>query len=169
MHDDSPARTGPDGALIPMAEQDRGLWNAEYIAEGVALVSEALPRGPTGPYQLQAAIAAVHDEAPTAADTDWRQILELYDRLLAIAPTPVVVLNRAVALAEVAGPAAALEELQGIELDRYHLFHATRADLLRRLGRDAEAAEAYDAAITLATNTAERGFLERRRRELAAG
>ena len=125
-----------------------------------------LRRNQPGPYQIQAAINAVHSDAPTAADTDWRQILQLYDQLLAVAPTPVVALNRAVAVAEVDGPAAGLAAVDALDLDGYHLFHATRADLLVRLGRPDEAAPAYDAALALATNAAERRYLEQRRRSL---
>ncbi|HEV3462748.1 MAG TPA: DUF6596 domain-containing protein, partial [Actinomycetota bacterium] len=161
------ARTTPDGALVLLADQDRSRWDRDRIAEGQALVSRCLRRNRPGPYQVQAAINAVHSAAPTAAATDWRQILALYDQLLALAPGPVVALNRAVAVAEVEGPAAALTLVDELELDGYHLFHATRADLLRRLGRDAEAAQAYDAAIARTENTAERAFLERRRRDLA--
>jgi RNA polymerase sigma-70 factor (ECF subfamily) len=161
------ARTTPDGALVLLADQDRSRWDRDRIAEGQALVRRCLRRNQPGPYQVQAAINAVHSDAPTAAATDWRQILALYDQLLALAPGPVVALNRAVAVAEVEGPAAALALVDELELDGYHLFHATRADLLRRLGRDAEAAQAYDAAIARARNTAERAFLESRRRDLA--
>ena len=125
------------------------------------------PAQPAGPYQIQAAIAAVHSDAREAALTDWRQILALYDQLAAIAPTPVVALNRAVALAEVAGPAAALGTLDELPLADYHLYHAIRADLLRRLNRDTEAAAAYDRAITLAENAAERAFLTTRRAALS--
>jgi RNA polymerase sigma-70 factor, ECF subfamily len=161
------ARTTPDGALVLLADQDRSRWDRDRIAEGQALVRRCLRRNQPGPYQVQAAINAVHSDAPTAAATDWRQILALYDQLLALAPGPVVALNRAVAVAEVEGPAAALALVDELELDGYHLFHATRADLLRRLGRDAEAAQAYDAAIARTRNTAERAFLESRRRDLA--
>ena len=122
-----------------------------------------LRRNQPGPYQLQAAIGAVHADAPAAADTDWRQILALYDQLAAITPTPVVALNRCVAVAEVHGPGVALGLLDRLDLDDYHLFHATRADLLRRIGRPADAAAAYDAAITRAANGAERSFLTRQR------
>jgi len=162
------ARTSADGALVVLADQDRGLWDRTLIAEGQAIVRRCLRRNQPGPYQIQAAVSAVHSDAPTAANTDWGQILELYDQLIAIAPTPVIALNRAVAVAEVGGSAAALDALDGLPLDRYHLFHATRADLLRRLERNAEAAEAYAVAIELATNAAERDFLQRRRREVLA-
>ena len=164
-----PARTAPDGSLILLADQDRGRWNRALIAEGQALVRDCLRAGRPGPYQLQAAIAAVHSAARTAAATDWRQILALYDQLMVVAPTPVVALNRGVAVAEVHGPAAALDSIGDLGLENYHLFHAARADLLRRLGRRDEAAAAYDAAITLAANDAERAFLADRRRQVSAG
>ena len=162
-----PARTTPDGRLVLLADQDRGRWDRERIAEGQAIVRRCLRRNQPGPYQLQAAVNAVHSDAPAAADTDWRQILALYDQLLALTPTPVVALNRAVAVAEVEGPEAALALVDGLDLDGYHLFHAIRADLLRRLGRDGEAALAYDAAIARAQNAAELAFLEGRRRTVA--
>jgi RNA polymerase sigma-70 factor, ECF subfamily len=161
-----PARVAADGALVLLADQDRARWDADLIAEGQALVARCLRQGRPGPYQLQAAMAAVHSAAPTIADTDWSQILALYDQLLAITPTPVVALNRAVALAEVEGPGTALAVVDTLELDGYHLWHATRADLLRRLDRNAEAAAAYEAAASLATNDTERNFLEQRQRDL---
>jgi RNA polymerase sigma-70 factor (ECF subfamily) len=160
-----PARTDDDG-LVLLADQDRGRWNPALIAEGQNLVRRCLRRNRPGPYQLQAAIQAVHSDAATAAETDWRQILALYDQLLAIAPTAVVVLNRAVALAEVHGPAAGLAALDGLDLPRHHLLPAVRADLLRRLGRDAEAVAGYDEALALAGNATEAAFLRRRRSEL---
>ncbi len=160
------ARTTPGGDLVLLAEQDRDRWDRGLIAEGQRIVRECLRRNQPGAYQIQAAISAVHSDAATAARTDWRQVLALYDQLLAVAPTPVVALNRGVAVAEVHGPAAALESVDGLALDGYHLFHATRADLLRRLGRAAEAAAAYDAAIDLAENAAERRFLTARRDSL---
>jgi RNA polymerase sigma-70 factor, ECF subfamily len=160
------ARTDERGDLVPLGDQDRGRWDRDRIAEGQAIVRRCLRRNQPGPYQLQAAINAVHSDAPTLAGTDWRQVLALYDQLLAMAPSPVVALNRAVAVAEVEGPAAALALVDGLELAGYHLFHAVRADLLRRLGRDHEAALAYDAAIARAGNAAEAAFLERRRRSL---
>jgi RNA polymerase sigma-70 factor (ECF subfamily) len=160
------ARTGPGGALVPLGDQDRSLWDRAMIAEGQDLVRACLRRNRPGPYQLQAAIGAVHGDATAAADTDWGQILALYDQLMAVAPTPVVALNRCVALAEVRGPAAALHQLGQLSLDGYHLFHATRADLLRRLGRPDEARAAYEAAIVGAGNGAERSFLEQRRDSL---
>jgi RNA polymerase sigma-70 factor, ECF subfamily len=160
------ARTTPGGDLVLLADQDRGRWDAGLVAEGQAIVRRCLRRNQPGPYQVQAAINAVHSDAPTAAATDWGQVLALYDQLLTIAPGPVVALNRAVAVAEVEGPEAALALVDGLELDSYHLFHAIRADLLRRLGRDAEAAAAYEAAIARAGNAPERAFLERRRQAL---
>ena len=161
------ARTGPDGSLV--GEQDRTRWGRALIAEGQDLVRRCLRRGARvqpGPYQIQAAINAVHSDAPTAAATDWRQILQLYDQLAALAPSPVVALNRAVAVAEVEGPQAALARVDGLSRRDYYLFHAIRADLLRRLGRDTDAALAYDAAIALTANAAERGFLQQRRGSL---
>jgi RNA polymerase sigma-70 factor (ECF subfamily) len=160
------ARTTPDGQLVPLAEQDRSRWDRDLIAEGQALVRRCLRRNEPGPYQLQAAINAVHGDAPAAGATNWRQILELYDQLLALAPSPVAALNRAVAVAEVEGPQAGLALVDALDLGGYHLFHAIRADLLRRLDRDAEASTAYEAAIARTQNAAERDFLERRRRAL---
>ena len=167
-HSRRAARTSPDGALVLLPDQDRSRWDRALVEEGQALVRGCLRRGRPGPYQLQAAINAVHSDAATSAETDWRQILALYDALLEQTPTPVVALNRAVALAEVQGPAAALAVIDGLDLGGYHLFHATRADLLRRLGRHAEAVSAYDAALAVTTNAAERNFLEHRRRAAAA-
>ena len=161
-----PARQDDDGGLVLLADQDRALWDRSLIREGHELVRKSLRRNRPGRYQIQAAINAVHSDAPDAAATDWRQILRLYDQLMALAPSPVVALNRAVAVAEVEGPQPGLAQLDGLGLDRFHLFHAIRADLLRRLGRCAEAAVAYDAAIMLAENAAERAFLVRRRAEL---
>jgi RNA polymerase sigma-70 factor (ECF subfamily) len=156
------ARTGPDGGLVLLADQDRGLWDRALIAQGQELVRRCLRRNQPGPYQVQAAIAAVHSDAPTAEDTDWRQIVDLYDLLLALAPSPVVALNRAVAVAEVDGPAAGLALVDALDLPRHHVYHAVRADLLRRLGRDAEAAQAYEAALALVGNAPERAFLMHR-------
>jgi RNA polymerase sigma-70 factor (ECF subfamily) len=161
-----PARTTASGGLVLLAEQDRGRWNQALIVEGQALVRRCLRRGRPGPYQIQAAINAVHSDAPTTAATDWPQILALYDQLLALAPSPVAALNRAVAVAEVQGPAAALELVDDLRLDGYYVFHAIRADLLRRLGRAAEAALSYDAAIACTQNAAEREFLGHRLRSL---
>jgi RNA polymerase sigma-70 factor, ECF subfamily len=154
-----PARTGADGAIVLLADQDRTRWDQAMIAEGQAIVRQCLRRNQPGPYQIQAAIGAVHSDAPDAAATDWRQIVQLYDQLLAVAPSPVVALNRAVAVAEVDGPQAALALVDALGLDGFYLFHAIRAGLLRRLGRDAEAAAAYDAAIARAGNAAERAYL----------
>ena len=160
------ARISEDGSLVVLAEQDRSKWDGALVAEGQDLVRACLWRNRPGPYQLQAAINAVHSDARTAADTDWVQILALYDQLLALAPTPVIALNRCVALAEVHGPARALEVVDDLDLEGYYLFHAARADLLRRLGRRDEAAVAYGAAVGRTANAAERLFLERRREAL---
>jgi RNA polymerase sigma-70 factor (ECF subfamily) len=162
------ARTGADGELVRLGDQDRSRWDRRLVAEGQGLVRECLRRNRPGPYQLQAAIQAVHSDASSAADTDWGQIVQLYDRLLAISPSPVIALNRAVAVAEVEGPHAALRLVEALDLDRYYLFHAIRADLLQRLGRHAEAAQAYDAAIERTENLAERNFLRRNRERLPA-
>jgi len=153
------ARTAPDGSLVLLADQDRSHWDRALIAEGQALVRRCLRRGQPGPYQIQAAISAVHSDAPIATATDWDQILALYDQLLMVAPSPVVALNRAVAVAEVQGPAAALAIVDGLGLTRYYLFHAIRADLLRRLGRLADADAAYRAAIDGTSNAAELAHL----------
>ncbi len=153
------ARTGPDGVLVLLADQDRTRWDRSLIAEGQALVRRCLRRDQPGPYQIQAAINAVHSDAPSAAATDWGQILCLYDQLLAIAPSPVVALNRAVAVAEVEGPASALTMVDELNLSGYYLFHAIRANLLERLGRDADAALGYKAALALSQNAAERAHL----------
>ncbi|MGH3410451.1 MAG: RNA polymerase sigma factor [Streptosporangiaceae bacterium] len=161
-----PARTGPDGSLVVLAGQDRGRWDQALIAEGQALVRACLRRNQPGPYQLQAAISAAHSDAAVAGQTDWGQILALYGQLMAIAPAPVVALNLCVAVGEVHGPAAALELADGLDLDGYYLLHATRADLLRRLGRDRDAAAAYDAAIERTANQAEQTFLRQRRGSL---
>jgi RNA polymerase sigma-70 factor (ECF subfamily) len=154
-------RTGPDGELVRLADQDRDRWDRDLIAEGQAIVRTCLRRNQPGPYQIQAAINAVHSDAPVAADTDWGQILRLYDQLLAAVPSPVVRLNRAVAVAEVHGPDAALAIVDGLDLASYHLYHTIRADLLRRLGRSAEATQEYEAAIACTGNAAERDFLAR--------
>ncbi|HWL97197.1 MAG TPA: RNA polymerase sigma factor [Nocardioidaceae bacterium] len=161
-------RTSSEGALIPLAEQDRGRWDRALVAEGHALVRRCLRRNQAGPYQVQAAINAVHTDAPTAAATDWLQIVQLYDHLFALAPSPVVALNRAVAVAEVDGPQPALALVDALPLEGYHPFHVTRADLLRRLGRRSEALDAYDAAISRCDNTTERAFLVHARDDLAA-
>ncbi len=156
------ARTGPHGELVLLADQDRARWDPGLVAEGQAIVRRCLRRGQPGPYQVQAAISAVHSAAPTTADTDWTQIVHLYDQLLSIAPSPIAALNRAVAVAEVDGPDPALALVDGLDLDTYYLFHAIRADLLRRLGRNPEAAAAYRAAISRSENAVERDFLARR-------
>ncbi|MEV1067141.1 RNA polymerase sigma factor [Streptomyces sp. NPDC050263] len=161
------ARGTADGTLVPLPEQDRGRWDRDLVAEGQALVRRCLRRNRPGPYQIQAAVQAVHSDAPTPAETDWRQILSLYDQLMALAPSPVVALNRAVAVAETEGPGRALALVDALDLGGYHVWHAVRADLLRRLDRAAEAAVAYEAAVALSENPAERAFLERRVRELA--
>ncbi len=160
------ARTTAAGGMVLLADQDRGRWDRELIAEGQAIVRQCLRRDQPGPYQIQAAINAVHSDAATVADTDWRQIMQLYDQLLAFAPGPVVALNRAIVVAEIDGPDAALALVDGLDLGGYYLFHAVRADLLRRLGRDTEAAAEYEAAIARTQNTAERDFLRRSRQSL---
>ena len=161
-----PTRTTPDGDLVLLADQDRGLWDRDLIAEGHAIVRRCLLRNQPGSYQIQAAINAVHCDAPTAAATDWWQILQLYNQLLALTPSPVVALNRAVAVAEVEGPDAALSLIDGLDLGGYPMFHAIPADLLRRLGRTSEAALAYEAAIARTENASERDFLQRSRQAL---
>ena len=166
-----PARVGAKGELVRLADQDRALWDRDLIAKGQAIVRQCLRRGQPGPYQIQAAINAVHADAAVADVTDWHQILQLYDQLLAVAPGPVVALNRAVAVAEVAGPEAALTLVEGLApaLDGYYLMHAIRADMLRRLGRYTDAALAYDAAIARTANNAERDLLERGLRSVRPG
>ena len=158
-----PARVGPAGELVTLADQDRSRWDRELIAEGHDLVRRCLRRDRPGPYQIQAAINAVHTDGPA---TDWNQVLALYDQLLRHLPTPIVALNRAVAVAEVHGPALALASIESVDLPGYHLLPATRADLLARLGRTTEARAAYDEAIALATNDTERTFLQTRRSRL---
>jgi RNA polymerase sigma-70 factor, ECF subfamily len=163
LHSRSPARTGAGGSLVRLGEQDRRLWDRALIAEGQAIVRACVQRASPGPYQIQAAINAVHSIAPSFDVTDWQAILTLYDQLYTLMPTPVVALNRAVALAEVRGPEAglaAVDELNSSGLDSYYLLHAARADLLRRLGRTAEAAAAYAAARSLTTNPVEQAFLD---------
>ncbi|MEV7177477.1 sigma-70 family RNA polymerase sigma factor [Kitasatospora sp. NPDC093679] len=160
------ARVSPGGDLVALGEQDRGAWDTALIAEGHRLVRERLATGAApGRYQLLAAINAVHTSARHVDDTDWSQVVALYDRLLRLDPSPVVVLNRAVALAELDGPGVALAAVDrlGDALTGYHAYHATRADLLRRLGRNRESRAAYDRAVELAGNTAERAYLARRR------
>ncbi|MEU4671398.1 sigma-70 family RNA polymerase sigma factor [Amycolatopsis sp. NPDC023774] len=162
-----PARTGPGGAVVLLPDQDRGCWDRALVSEGQDLVRRCLRRDRPGPYQLQAAINAVHSDAATAGDTDWRQIVQLYDHLLLLTPTPVVALHRAVAVAEVDGAEAALALVDALDLDGYHLLHAVRADLLARAGRHGKAAVAYGRAVELAENAAERALLERKRAALA--
>jgi RNA polymerase sigma-70 factor (ECF subfamily) len=162
-------RTRPDGSLVVLGEQDRTRWDRNLISEGHAILHRCLRRNQPGPYQLQAAINAVHSDAPSIDDTDWPQIVALYDQLLAIAPTPVVALNRAVAVGEVSGPAAALALVDDLALDKYYAFHATRADLLNRLGRHDEAASAYKRAAAMAPSEAEREFLRLGGRDAMSG
>jgi RNA polymerase sigma-70 factor (ECF subfamily) len=153
------SRTRPDGSLVLLGEQDRTQWDRAMIEEGQAIVRHCIRRNQPGTYQLQAAINAVHADAPTIEQTDWSQIIALYDQLLAVAPTPVVALNRAIAIGEVHGADAALALVDELDLDNYHPFHATRADLLRRLGRNSEASAAYERAAAMAPTDAERDFL----------
>jgi RNA polymerase sigma-70 factor, ECF subfamily len=162
------SRVDANGSMIRLADQDRSRWNANLIAEGHGLVQACLRRNQPGPFQIQAAIAAVHTDAPTAADTDWTQIVALYDQLHAIQPTPVVALNRAVAVAALNGPTAGLDALANVSLADYQPYHAARADLLTRAERIDEAIPAYDRAIELTTNAAEREFLRRQRHRAAA-
>jgi len=161
------ARTRPDGSMVRLSEQDRTRWNRDQIVEGHALVRACLRRNRPGPFQIQAAVAAVHADAITADRTDWAQIVALYDQLYVAQPHDIVWLNRAVAVAELRGPEAGLDALTTVELDSYHLLHATRAELLSRLGRTDEARTAYDRALALVTNDTERRFLAARRRALA--
>jgi RNA polymerase sigma-70 factor (ECF subfamily) len=163
-----PSRTSPTGDLVRLAEQDRSRWDRALIEEGHALVRACLRQNMPGPYQIQAAIAAVHTDAASAAQTDWSQIVALYDQLLRFLPSPVVALNRAIAVAEVDGPDVALGLVEQLELDANHLFHATRADLLERTGHLDDALRAYDRALEVVTNAAERRHLERRRHEVAS-
>ena len=163
------ARVSAVGELVALADQDRGAWDGELIAEGHALVRARLASGQRpGRYQIQAAINAVHTDARDVRDTDWSQVVALYDQLAALDPSPIVRLNRAIAVAELDGPEVALAEVDRLPLDGYHLFHATRAELLRRLGRSDPARAAYSQAIELAGNTAEQAYLIRRRDQLAA-
>jgi RNA polymerase sigma-70 factor (ECF subfamily) len=170
LHARSAARVTADGSLNRLADQDRRLWDHDLIAEGQAIVRACVQRGRPGPYQIQAAINAVHSVAPSIHATDWHAILTLYDQLYALTPNPVVALNRAVVLGEVDGPAAglsAVDDLRSSGLDGYYLFHASRADLLRRLGRTSEAAAAYAAARSLTANPVEQAFLDARRATLS--
>src|SRR5215467_1662036 len=166
-----PARTGPDGGLVPMAEQDRSRWDAGAIAEGVALITGALPHGPTGPYQLQAAIAAIHDEAPSAEATDWAQIVALYELLLRVSDNPVVALNHAVAVAMAQGARAGLDLLAGLEAEERiagdHRFHAVRGHLLEMAGDRAGALRCYQAAARRATSLPQQRYLQARAARLA--
>jgi RNA polymerase sigma-70 factor, ECF subfamily len=163
-------RVGPGGELVLLEDQDRSRWDRAKIHEGIKLLDQAIRRGPAGPYRLQACIAALHAVAPTAEATDWRRITLLYDQLMAVAGSPVVALNRAVAVAMVEGPAAGLDLMDTLaasgSLDSYHLLHAARGDLLRRLGRAPEAAAAYRRALELATNPVEQTFLTHRLSEV---
>jgi RNA polymerase sigma-70 factor (ECF subfamily) len=166
-------RVGPTGELVLLDEQDRGRWDRAKIGEGIELLDRAIRRGPPGPYRLQACVAALHAVAPTAAVTDWRRIIVLYDQLMRVAGSPVVALNRAVAMAMVEGPDAGLALMDELaasgELSGYHLLHAGRADLLRRMGRAPEAAAAYRRALDLADNPVERAYLTRRLAEVDPG
>jgi len=155
------ARVDDTGAFVKLAGQNRAAWNRAQIEEGQALLRHCLEHNQPGPFQLQAAINAVHSDAPSAEETDWAQILALYDQLFMLAPTEVIALNRAVVVAEVEGAGAALRLVEALNLERYHLFHAVRADLLRRLGRDADAAAAYQAALARCDNAREKDFLQR--------
>jgi RNA polymerase sigma-70 factor (ECF subfamily) len=164
------ARTSPAGDLILLEDQDRSLWNRDQITEGISLVERALSSSPIGPYAIQAAIGAVHAQAPSAAATDWAQIVALYDVLLRAEPSPVVELNRAVAVAMRDGPSAGLALIDAIlgrgDLQNYHLAHSARADLSRRLGRGADARISYERALSLTQQEPERRFLERRLADL---
>jgi RNA polymerase sigma-70 factor (ECF subfamily) len=164
------ARTSPTGDLILLEDQDRSLWNRDQITEGISLVQRALAAGPVGPYTIQAAIAAVHVQTPSAATTDWGHIVALYDLLLQAHPSPVVELNRAVAVAMRDGPESGLDLIDAIlakrDLENYHLAHAARADLCRRLGRTVEAQASYERALSLTQQEPERRFLEKRLSEL---
>jgi RNA polymerase sigma-70 factor, ECF subfamily len=165
------ARVSASGELVPLDEQDRGAWDAALIAEGQRLVRERLAAGVApGRYQILAAINAVHTSAREGRDTDWSQVVALYDQLVLIDPSPIVALNRAVAVAELDGPNVALADVDGLEdeLAGYHAYHATRAELLRRLGCSQKSRAAYDRAIELAGNTAETAYLTRRRDQLGA-
>jgi len=155
-----PSRTAADGSLVLLGEQDRTRWDRALIEEGQSIVRACIRRNRPGSYQLQAAISAVHADAPSAEETDWIQIVALYDLLLAISPTPVVAMNRAIAIGEVRGPGVALSLVDELTLDNYYSFHATRADLLARLGRTREADAAYERAADLAPTDAERDFLK---------
>ena len=163
-----PARTAADGSLVLLPDQDRSLWDRELITEGHELVRACLRRNQPGPCQIQAAINAVHTNAMSPDETDWAQIIALYDQLLVWTPTPVVALNRAVALAQLEGPVAGLEAIDDLELEAYHPYHAVRADLLGRLGREDEARDAYETAMALTDNEAERDSLRDQRERIGA-
>ncbi len=167
-HSRQRSRTSASGDLVLLDDQDRSTWDRSLIAEGQEIVRECLRRNQPGPYQIQAAISAVHSDAERASDTDWGQILQLYDQLLAVTPTPVVALNRAVALAEVRGAAVALDAVDGLDFGEYYLFHAVRADLLSRVGRNEDARAEYGIAVELTSNAVERTFLTRARNALPA-
>jgi RNA polymerase sigma-70 factor (ECF subfamily) len=160
------AARAADGQLVQLRDQNRELWDRSLIDEGHDLVRACLRRNHPGPYQIQAAINAVHTDAADAADTDWHQVVQLYDQLMQIAPSPVVAMNRAIAVAELDGPNVGLAALDGLPLDHYQPYHSTRADLLRRAGRTSEAAEEYRKALAITTNDTERRFLERQLAEL---
>jgi RNA polymerase sigma-70 factor (ECF subfamily) len=166
LHDSRRTARVRDGQLITLEEQDRSLWDQNEIAEGLSLIDQAMRRGPTGPYQLQAATAALHAEAKTPDQTDWAQISALYRRLLDFNPSPVIALNHAVAIAMSVSLEEGLKRIEALgasgELDRYYLFHAAQADILRRMNRSRDAADAYKRALKLATNSVEREFLQRR-------
>ena len=159
----APARAAVDGSLVRLGDQDRALWTRSLIVEGHSIVRACLRRNMPGQYQIQAAIAAVHADAVTASATDWSQIVQLYDQLVGFTPTPIVALNRAIAVAELDGPAASLAILDQLDLDDYHLYHAARADMLQRLHREDAAVAAFDRALSLATNDVERDYLQLRR------
>lgn len=163
------ARVAADGGVVRLRDQDRSLWDRALMSEAQNVLRACFARRQVGQYQLQAAIQAVHSVAPSVLATDWKQIVQLYDGLLALAPTPVVALNRAVALAEVQGPAAALALVEALDLETYHVFHAVRAELLLRLGRNAEAADAFAAAKARTYNAAEQAFFEAQRRAAGGG
>lgn len=169
LHARRAARTDAEGRLVLLPDQDRSRWDPDLVAEGQGLVRTCLRRGTPGPYQLQAAVNAVHSDAETAADTDWRQVVVLYDHLLALQPSPVVALNRAVAVAELDGPLAGLALVDELDLGAYGPFHVTRAELLARAGRVGEAVKAFDTALALTTNDVEREHLLRRREAMGPG
>ena len=166
IHARRTARVDKGGNLVLLGDQDRSQWDRPLIEEGLELVRRCLRINLPGPYQVQAAIQAVHSDAARAEETEWWQILQLYNQLIVLAPSPVVELNRAVAVAEVEGPDAALSLIEGLDLESYYLYHSIRADLLGRRGRDREAALAYERAIALTDNRTERAFLERRLRQM---